>query len=158
MGIAVGDLNYDGYPDLTFSNIGPNYLLTNNRDGTFYDASDDYNMRRHILPWQVSSVTWAAHFLDYDNDGDLDLLYSGGTIDQFDAEGNATELIPHALFRNDGLDKHFTETTFEAGLTDLSSGKGSALADLDRDGFLDFVVVNYSGPVQLYRKPFGRIG
>jgi hypothetical protein len=158
MGVAVGDINFDGYPDFAFSNIGPNYLVTNNQDGTFYDASDDLKMRRTSLPWGVSSVTWATIFLDYDNDGDLDLFYGGGTIDKFDANGKAIELIPDALFRNDGVDKPFVEVTYEAGLTDLSSSKGSALVDLDRDGFLDIVVVNYSGPVRLYRNRMGDLG
>lgn len=146
MGLAVGDVDHDGFPDLAFSNIGPNYLLLNNGDGSFRDVSAEMGMRRGLLAWQRRSITWAVHLFDHDNDADLDLYFSGGTI-------HDGELIPDALMRNEGA--MFVDATWEAGLQDLGSGKGSALVDLDRDGWLDLATAHWARPLRVYhnRRP-----
>ena len=141
MGLAVGDVDRDGWPDLAFSNIGPNVLLLNNRDGNFRDVSEAAGVRRGGLPWKQSSITWAAHLFDHDNDTDLDLYFSGGKI-------HDDALIPDALLRNDaGV---FTEVTWAAGVTALASGKGSARVDLDRDGWPDFVTAHWADRLRVY--------
>ncbi|MBK7827703.1 VCBS repeat-containing protein [Nannocystis sp.] len=146
MGLAVGDVDRDGFPDLAFSNIGPNYLLLNNGDGSFRDASAATGMRRGLLAWQRRSITWAVHLFDHDNDADLDLYFAGGPI-------HDDEPIPDALLRNEGA--MFVDVTWEAGLQELGSGKGSALVDLDGDGWLDLATAHWARPLRVYhnRRP-----
>ena len=147
MGLAIGDVDHDGYPDIAFSNIGPNYLLLNRGDGTFRDISAKAGMRRGVLPWGKRSITWAVHLFDYDNDADLDLYFAGGKI-------HDESLIPDALLRNEGAGypegAYFTEVTWAAGLDDLGSAKGSALVDLDRDGALDLATAHWADRLRVY--------
>lgn len=143
MGLALGDLNDDGLVDLAFTDIGPNHLMVNAGDGTFVDVAEAAGVQRSRLPWDRSSITWAAHLFDHDHDGDLDLYFSGGRI-----KGPAP--IPDAFFDNLG-DGTFADATWTAGLSDPDHGKASGLVDLDRDGAWDLVTANWAGPLRVYR-------
>lgn len=145
MGGAVGDVNHDGLPDVAFSNIGPNFLLLSAKvDGAFVfrEASEQAGVQRTFLPWEDRSVTWATHLFDGDNDGDLDVLYVGGVL-------KGLEPQPHAFFENKG-DNTFVDRTWAVGLESPRHGKGSALVDLDEDGFLDLVIANWSDRLEVY--------
>ncbi|MCA9654857.1 MAG: CRTAC1 family protein [Myxococcales bacterium] len=150
MGLALGDVDHDGFVDLAFSNIGENVLLLNAGDGTFVDVSDAAGIRRAQLPWARTSITWAAHLWDHDNDGDLDLYYAGGRI-----KGDA--LIPDAFFDNRG-DGTFEDRTWAVGLTDPASGKASALVDLDRDGSWELATAAWGDELKVYRNDAARSG
>ena len=146
MGLAVGDLNEDGRPDFAYSNIGHNALVLSDladREVPWVDGAEAGGVWRWELPWFVRSVTWATHLFDYDNDGDLDLMYIGG-----DLRGATPQ--PHAFFVNNG-DNTFVDRTWHAGLESRGHGKGSALVDLDGDGFLEMVVANWGGRLEVYR-------
>ena len=78
MGVATGDYNNDGHPDLNVTNFGSNILYRNNGDGTFTDVTKEAGVADH--GWSTS-----ASFVDYDRDGLLDLYvahyvdFTGGT-------------------------------------------------------------------------------
>jgi hypothetical protein len=142
MGLAIGDVDGDGFADLAFSNTGRNLLLRNAGDGTFIDVSVDAGIERALSPWDRPSVTWAAHLWDHDNDGDLDLYFSGGAI-------SAPVPVPDAFLVNAG-DGTFIERTWESALSDPARGKGSALGDLDGDGAWDVVTASWGGELRVW--------
>jgi enediyne biosynthesis protein E4 len=159
-GVAVGDFDNDGHPDL-FVTYWRSYVLYRNRgDGTF----DDITARAGLggdRDWPTS-----AAFADLDNDGDLDLYVchylvwdaehptlcerptkSGEAIDpdrRYDyCMPNPFPARPDHLFRNDG--GRFVDVTAEAGIVDPDGrGLGVVAADLDEDGLIDLFVANDS--------------
>jgi hypothetical protein len=134
-GVAWGDYDGDGYPDLYVSNIGSNRLYHNNRDGTFTDVAAAAGVAG---PGKRNFPTW---FFDYDNDGRLDIFdaaYSATTDDVAAVYfgKTAAEGHPH-LYHNEG-NGTFRDVSIEAGLTDPLLPMGSNYGDLDNDGWLDF--------------------
>jgi enediyne biosynthesis protein E4 len=147
MGVAVGDYDNDGYPDLYITSYGKNILYHNNGDGTFTDVTAQAGVEGG--GWSVS-----AGFFDYDNDGHLDLFVTrymewdtkhsktcGGAWRTYcpPAEFPATTNL---LYRNRG-DGTFEDVSVKSG---ISGKKGRALgvafADYDADGFADVFVAN----------------
>jgi hypothetical protein len=134
-GIAWGDYDSDGDPDLYVSNIGPNRLYRNNGDGTFTDVAPELGV---VAPAARSFATW---FFDHDQDGDLDLFVIAytATMDDVarDLAGERSErpdLWPR-LYRNDG--GRFTDVTLAAGLDHPSLPMGSGFGDINGDGYPD---------------------
>lgn len=157
-GVAVGDYDNDGDPDLFFSAVGTNHLLRND-GGKYLDVTTETGVAGSPDQW-TSSCGW----LDYDNDGDLDLFvarYVQWTRD-FDRQQNfqltgggraygRPQNFPGtfpSLYRNDG--GRFTDVAKEAGLhvvnpaTEVPAAKalGVTFVDIDRDGWLDILVAN----------------
>lgn len=147
MGVAVGDYDNDGYPDLYVTSYGKNVLYHNNGNGTFTDVT----ARAGVAGggWSVS-----AGFFDYDNDGKLDLFVTrymiwdtkhskdcGGSFHTYcpPEEFPATTSI---LYHNNG-DGTFTDVSEPSGIT-AKKGRalGVAFADYDNDGFTDIFVAN----------------
>ncbi|QXD16562.1 VCBS repeat-containing protein [Rhodocaloribacter litoris] len=124
-GVAVGDVDGDGLPDLYLARLrGPNALYRNRGGWRFEDVTEAAGV---AAPDRFST---GAVFADVDGDGDLDLLLT--------AMGG-----PHALFLNDGTGR-FTDASETAGLRATPSGSTSmALADVDGDGDLDLYVAAY---------------
>jgi len=143
MGLGLGDVDGDGFVDLAFSNIGPNVLLLNTGNGTFEDVSEAAGIERPKMPWGRNSITWATHLWDHDNDGDLDLYFSAGTI-------KSPGPVSDAFFDNLG-DGTFVDLTWESALADPSHGKASALADFDRDGAWDLATVAWEDELRVWR-------
>ena len=147
MGVAVGDYDNDGYPDLFVTNYGKNILYHNNGDGTFTDVTAKAGVAGG--GWSVS-----AGFFDYDNDGKLDLFVTRymdwDTKHSKDCGGNYHTYCPpeefpattNILYHNNG-DGTFTDVSQRSG---IASKKGRALgvafADYDEDGFTDIFVAN----------------
>jgi hypothetical protein len=153
-GLAVGDVDNDGTPDLYLANLGPNVLYLNNGDGTFRDAGAGSGA-------QCGLWSSGAALFDYDRDGDLDLYVScyGRWTPDGDrpfcgdaAKGVRTYCSPltitperHFLFRNRG-DGTFEDVTEAAGiLRSDGRGMGVVACDLDRDGWIDLYVANDLG-------------
>jgi hypothetical protein len=139
-GVAWGDYDNDGDPDLYVSNLGPNRLYRNdgaNAAGrvTFTDVASVLGVTE---PDQRSFPTW---FFDYDNDGDLDLFVAEyrGSPAQISSHllGRSHPGMHPRLYRNES-GSGFTEVSAEVGLTAPSLPMGANYGDLDNDGFLDF--------------------
>jgi hypothetical protein len=158
-GVAAGDIDNDGDTDLFVANAGPNALYLNSGDGTFTDASSGSGLDRK--PKDLLSVSGA--FLDYDNDGLLDLVVAHYTYwsPQLDrpcrtAVGEvycypATyKSVPNTLYRNLGKGK-FEDVSVKAGFsTAAGKGMGIAIADFNGDGWMDAFVANDTEPNFLY--------
>jgi tetratricopeptide (TPR) repeat protein len=134
-GVAWGDYDDDGYPDLYVSNYGEaNFLYHNKRDGTFEEIAG---------PLGVDQPRWSfpTWFFDYDNDGKLDLFVAS----YFFANGEwvrpylglARQGDSMKLYRNVGNGK-FADVTQETGLDRSVAAMGANFGDVDNDGFLDF--------------------
>jgi enediyne biosynthesis protein E4 len=123
-GVALGDVDGDGLPDIYLtSNEGSNVLYKNLGDWRFEDITAQAGVA------MTGRHSTGAVFADVDGDGDLDLLVStlGGGV---------------ALFLNDGHGV-FTERTAEAGLASHAGSMTMTLTDVDGDGHLDLYVANY---------------
>lgn len=97
-------------------------------------------------PYILESMSGGVGFIDYDNDGWLDIyLVNGGTLDLFEGGDDRPR---NRLFRNQG-DGSFADVTESTGVGDRSWGMGVAVADVDNNGYDDLYVTNY-GPNRLY--------
>jgi enediyne biosynthesis protein E4 len=147
MGVAVGDYDNDGYPDLYVTNYGKNILYHNNGDGTFTDVTAKAGVAGG--GWSVS-----AGFVDYDNDGKLDLFVTRymewDTAHSKDCGGNYHTYCPpgefprttNMLYHNRG-DGTFEDVSERSGIAAKKGhGLGVAFADYDGDGFTDIFVAN----------------
>ncbi len=166
-GVAVGDYDNDGWPDLYVSNFGKNRLYHNNHDGTFTDVAETAG---------VTLGNWSngSSFGDYDGDGKLDLFVpgyvhydfknpppSGGgdAAHSFCQYRGATVMCgprglpgePDHLFHNNG-DGTFTDVSEKAGVSDKRHyfGFSSTFVDVNNDGKVDLIVANDSTPNYLY--------
>jgi hypothetical protein len=132
-GVAWGDYDNDGRPDLYVSNFGLNRLYRNRGDGTFVDVAPELGA---TAPEQASFATW---FFDWDNDGDLDIFVNdyGTPVHQISSWffGSRPEGGRPVLHRNDG--DHFTSLSTEIGLERPLLPMGANFGDLDNDGYND---------------------
>lgn len=156
MGVAVGDVNGDGAPDIYLTRHGPDQLFLSHGDGTFEEATERLGI--DLPGWSCS-----AAFADYDLDGDLDLFVTRYL--EFDPTRSCSGLsgrrdfcgpkeFPAAsdvLLRNDG-EAGFRDVSDASGISAVScAGLGVVWRDIDRDGLPDAYVANDAYPNQLWR-------
>src|SRR5690349_265654 len=157
MGVAVGDINNDGLPDLYLTNLGSNQMYLNRGGGKFVDVTktsgtDDSR-------WSTS-----ASFFDYDRDGWLDLMvvnyaeFSVGNNPACFAATTAKDYCTPRVFRAPGNrlfhnkgNGIFEDVTAGAGLNkEFGHGLGVVTADFNNDGWIDIYVANDGDPNQLW--------
>ena len=117
--------------------------------------------RRRQRKANIPFVGWGTHFLDYDNDGWLDLLVVNGHVyPQVERAGPAARYAQRKLLYRNQQNGTFTETTSTAGpaLSEPSVSRGSAAGDLDNDGDLDVVINNLDGAPTVLRNDGGNRG
>ncbi len=149
LGVAVGDIDNDGDPDLYLNNYGPNVLYRNNADGTFTDVTQTAGVANG------AKVGAGTCFLDMDKDGDLDLYVSNYLHFTYDlhvarsASGFPVYASPRCyrpladnLYRNNG-DGTFTDVSQVSGIAAHAGwGMGLVSADYDNDGDTDILIAN----------------
>ena len=127
--LAVGDYNNDTYVDIyAFRGGSNNYLLKNNGDGTF----DEVAAAAGVQATSSSGINGGASFLDFDQDGDLDLFANGGRYGS------------NNFFLNEG-DGTFTDITSLTGLANTDDSHAIAVGDFNGDGYPDIYEVNFTG-------------
>ena len=158
MGVAVGDYDGDGLPDLYVTQYPHSILYHNNGDGTFTDVTAKAGL---TAPGWATSAVW----FDYDNDGHLDLfvcrfadfdkeknVWCGGRApgERYYCKPTMYKPMPNWLFHNNG-DGTFTDVSRESGIA-ASPNKawGAVAADLNNDGRMDLFVASDTAPNALF--------
>jgi hypothetical protein len=151
MGVAIGDYNHTGRWSLLVTNFSDEYnaLYRHDQAFRFTDASFASQTAKAGIPL----VGWGAHFLDYDNDGWLDLLIVNGHVyPQVERAGRGAHYAQRKLLYHNSHDGTFTEVTAGAeALAEPAVARGSAAGDLDNDGDVDLVVNNLDGAATVLR-------
>jgi enediyne biosynthesis protein E4 len=158
MGVAAGDYDNDGFVDLYVTGFNRNQLFHNNGDGTFTDVTEKAGVGGIVpglgKPWSV-----AAGWIDYNNDGLLDLFvvnyldYSISKAHSCQTDNivdycspNEYRGTPNILYRNNG-DGTFTDVSLQSHISQyVGKGMSVAFADYDDDGFTDIFVSNDTFP------------
>jgi hypothetical protein len=157
MGIAAGDYENNGLIDFFVTDFGDDYkvLFHNDGDASFSDASYKAGIAQTTIPF----VGWGDGFIDYDNDGWLDLfMVNGHVYPQVDQHNWGTTFAERSLlFHNipDGTGKgrkfEYVPPVKGSGLADVIPARGAAFGDLFNDGKIDVVINSIDGPPVLLR-------
>ena len=159
MGVAVGDYNNDGFPDILITCVGQNRLFRNTGKRTFVDVTNASGLGKR------EGFSTSALWIDYDRDGLLDLFICNyvkwspehDVFCSLDGK-HKSYCTPEAyrgqtcwLFHNRG-NGTFEDVTATSGIFDSSSKSlGVAMLDDDHDGWPDLLVANDTQPNKLYR-------
>ena len=159
MGVAVGDFNNDGFPDILITCVGQNRLFKNTGKGHFIDVTNSSGLGKR------QAFSASALWFDYDRDGLLDLFVCNyvkwspehDVFCSLDGK-RKSYCTPEAyvgqtcwLFHNRG-NGTFEDVTASSGIFDSSSKSlGIAMLDYDQDGWPDVLVANDTQPNKLYR-------
>jgi hypothetical protein len=152
MGIAVGDYNRDGRVDFYVSNFSDDYsvLFKNEGGGILSDVTYQAGLVEPTIPF----LKWGTGFLDFDNDGLLDIFVANGHVFPIIDKQNwgTTWAQRPQLFRNlDGTKFQEVPPAAGSGLADVIPARGAAFGDLFNDGHIDVVINNLDSTPTLLR-------
>ena len=162
MGVDAGDYDNDGDIDLWVSNFAleANCLMQNDGDGYFEDMTFDTD----LADPSFYALGFGTRFIDFDNDGWLDLIVGNGhiwdNVKQIDTKQSYAQ--PVQLFRNQGGTLQgqigFTEITAEAGLDKIPYVvRGMLFGDIDTDGDVDVVLCQSNRPTVILSNEVGNV-
>ena len=157
MGIAVGDVDGNGFADLIVTHLDrqTNALYSNRGDGLFLDRRFAAGLAEPSLPW----VGFGVDLADFDLDGDLDLAVANGhvihNISEYDGQSGSAYAQPNQLFEN--LGDRYTQVE-DSGLAAIRVSRGLATADFDLDGDVDLAISNCNDRAEVYRNESIRHG
>lgn len=152
MGIAIGDYNHTGRPSLYATNFADEYgvLFRNDGNWNFTDVSYKSGVAVPSLP----KVKWGTAFVDFDNDGWLDLIaVSGHVYPQVDSLPSGARYRESSILQMNQKDGTFCDASTQAGSAILEPrvSRGLAYGDLFNDGQIDIVVNDLDGAPQILR-------
>ena len=155
MGVAVGDYLNNGLVDFAISDFSdePKLLFRNDGKASFSETS----MRSGIGKVSIPFLGWGTGFIDYDNDGWLDLMFVNGHIypaaDRLDW---GTSYSQRPLLFHNARNGKFEEIppVKGTGLAQILSGRGAAFGDLFNDGKIDVVISQIEGPPVLLKNVY----
>ncbi len=153
-GVSFVDVNNDGWLDIYICNAGPprenanfvNQLFINNRDLTFTESAAKFGL-------DIDSQSMQAFFADMDNDGDLDLFLNNHLnrslekdpilfIKKLETDFSISELARVSNMYYENQDGKYINKSVEKNVANAAFGLGSAITDLDKDGWLDIYTTN----------------
>ena len=146
MGVAIGDYNHTGRPSLYITNFSDEYSVLFRNDGNwnFTDVSYKSGVAVPSLPY----VKWGTAFVDFDNDGWLDLIaVSGHVYPQVDTLPSVTRYREPKVLQMNQKDGTFCDASKQAGAALMESqvSRGLAVGDLFNNGQMDVVIGNLDG-------------
>ena len=156
MGVAIGDYDNDGRNDIHITNFADDFnVLYHNHDGA---SVTDVSFTSGIAQVSIPFLGWGTDFLDYDNDGWLDLLVVNGHVyPAADTMPWNTSYAQRALLFRNLEGRRFEEVGAAAGegLSTARVSRGSAVGDFDNDGGVDVVINNIDGSPTVARNVGG---
>jgi hypothetical protein len=159
MGLTLADVENNGGQTLLVTNLTREGVTVFRGDA--HGQFDDVTAQLGLLQPTFGFTGFGAAWLDYDNDGWLDLFIANGGVT---IGGSGSGVSPYSqrkqLFHNEGRGKRFRETSPLGGpafqVEEVS--RGAAFGDIDNDGAVDIVIANNNGPVRLLRNQVGKHG
>ena len=162
MGLAFGDVDYDGRLDVYKTEYGTNYLLLNRgwpeSGSAWEEAQYDYGVANVVIPGAGSTawaVGWGTSFGHFDLDPWLDLVLVNGHVDEDDARGQQ-----NFIYRGGGpaAGHAFTDVSQQWGFVDHYEDRALAVGDVDGDGDLDLFVGPVTGRLRYFENRIDRAG
>ena len=160
MGVAVGDYDNSGRLSLFVTNFSEEYNALYHNAGKYFN---DWSFRSKTAASSLPYVGWGTVFLDYDNDGFLDVIVANGHVypqlDQARLGASAPYRQRRLLYRNNG-DGTFEEVAARYGdvLTQPRVSRGLAMTDFDDDGRVDLVLNDLDGAPQVLQNVLEPVG